>query len=472
MITHTEVEKLSALHAAEPAMLSLYLAVPTPLPDVSVLAARAGELIASAEAAVGRTMPDQLREGVQEKLAMCARDWPGPAAAVFSCSGPGLLEVLPVSYLVPERAVLGIRPHVRPLLLVLQRCPAYRVAMVDEWRTWLFSVDGGEVERVWVPMARRDDGPGMQLAWLVREAEREPVVVGGRDDRVRKLLGAATPAVRRAVAGSFSADPRELTAAQVRDLASPVIARWADLRARAAAAEIVAMPPGGLSAVGLPACLAAVSAGAVQALVVPADELVPGYECGRCGRLSLDMDDCCPDWGTAALPVPDVIEEMVSRILEDGGEVAVVCDGSYPVAARLYFRVAQAPTVPRAAGGPVDRGRPGHIYRLSRSALPPLLTTGTWRGSPSLGDEPQRLVVPALEDVAPEDEARGARLHRLARLVEHGLVAGLLAAGDQQQRPVGDAVEAAFHGETDDVPGITGSGRLDRHGRVLCLVLR
>ena len=95
------------------------------------------------------------------------------------------------------------------------------------------------------------------------------------------------------------------------------------------------MPPGGRSAVGLPACLAAVSAGPVLALVVPRDGLVPGYECGRCGTLSLDADDCCPDWGTAALPVPDVIEEMVSRVLEDGGDVTVITGGSSPVAARL-----------------------------------------------------------------------------------------------------------------------------------------
>jgi hypothetical protein len=49
----------------------------------------------------------------------------------------------------------------------------------------------------------------------------------------------------------------------------------------------------------------------------------------------LDADACCPDWGTAALEVPDVIEEMVSRTLEDGGEVVVTGDGSSPVAARL-----------------------------------------------------------------------------------------------------------------------------------------
>ena len=45
--------------------------------------------------------------------------------------------------------------------------------------------------------------------------------------------------------------------------------------------------------------------------------------------------------------------------------------------------------------------------------------------------------MPALEDVAPEDEASGARFHRLARLLEHGFITGLLDAGNEQQRPVG-----------------------------------
>jgi hypothetical protein len=118
---------------------------------------------------------------------------------------------------------------------------------------------------------------------------------------VERLLSSAPPAVREAVAGSFTADPRALTAAGVRDLAAPVVARWADLRARRLAAEIMALPPGGHCAVGLP------------------------------------VDACCPDWGTAALVMPDVIEEMVSRILEDGGEVVVTGDDSFPVAARLIL---------------------------------------------------------------------------------------------------------------------------------------
>jgi hypothetical protein len=109
--------------------------------------------------------------------------------------------------------------------------------------------------------------------------------------------------------------------------ASPDVTWWSEVPARRTAATILALPSVGRAAVGLPACLAAVSAGPVQTLVVPGDGLVPGYECGRCGTLSLDADACCPDWGVAALPVPDVIEEMVSRVLEDGGDVLVAGSG-------------------------------------------------------------------------------------------------------------------------------------------------
>jgi hypothetical protein len=225
MITRAEIEKLAALHVVEPTMLSLYLAVPPP----ADLTARAAELIAAAEAACGQPMTEQDRTWVLERLPPCARDGPGRTVAIFACAGTGLLEAVPLPCPVPERGVLGVRPHIRPLL-------------------------------------------------LARQSRRQQ---------------------------------------------------------RHAAAAILTMPPGRWSAVGLPACLAAVSAGPVPTLVVPRDGLVAGYECGRCGTLSLDADDCCPDWGTAALPVPDVIEEMVSRVLEDGGDVTVITDGSSPVAARL-----------------------------------------------------------------------------------------------------------------------------------------
>ena len=236
MITRAEVEELGARHGVEPAMLSLYLAVPPRPALLAPLAARADELIAAAETADGVRRPsgERDRDAVRETLARCCRDWPGRTVAIFACAEAGLLEVIPLPGLVREQAVLGIRPHIRPLLAALQRCP----------------------------------------------------------------------------------DSRALD-------------------------EVLAAPPGASAAIGLPACLAAVNACAVQTLIVPEDGLVPGYECGRCGALSTDADSC-PDWGTAALPVPDVIEEMVTRVLEDGAQIWVIRGAHSPVAARLYSSVAAA----------------------------------------------------------------------------------------------------------------------------------
>jgi len=236
MITRAEVGKLGARHAVAPAMLSLYLAVPLRPASLFPLAARADELIAAAETAGGGRRPvgEQDRDAVRETLARCCRDWPGRTVAIFACAEAGLLEAFPLPGLLRERAVLGIRPHIRPLLAALQRCP----------------------------------------------------------------------------------DQRALD-------------------------EVLITPPGASAAIGLSACLAAVNACAVQILIVPEDGLVPGYECGRCGALSTDADSC-PDWGTAALPVPDVIEEMVTRALEDGAQIWVIRGARSPVAARLYSLAAAA----------------------------------------------------------------------------------------------------------------------------------
>jgi len=54
-----------------------------------------------------------------------------------------------------------------------------------------------------------------------------------------------------------------------------------------------------------------------------------------CGALST-RPDSCPDWGAAPLPVPDVIEEMVTRTLEDGGQISVIHGRPPQIVARLF----------------------------------------------------------------------------------------------------------------------------------------
>jgi hypothetical protein len=93
-----------------------------------------------------------------------------------------------------------------------------------------------------------------------------------------------------------------------------------------------------LAAVGLHASLAAVNEGAVTRLLVAHERMIPGFVCDRRDELCTSRDEGL-DWGTATRAVPDLLEEMVQRTLDGNGQVAVICDAPFSVAAKLRFPV-------------------------------------------------------------------------------------------------------------------------------------
>ena len=357
------------MRAAGPVVLSLYVPVPLDPAAVRGLAAEAGDLMADAGAsgpdgASTDVVSDADRDAVLDALAAHGRDWLGHTVAFFACAEIGLFEALPLPCFLPERAVLATRPHVRPLLAALQRCPDYQVVIADRRHAWVLSVSGNRVET----MARQaDQGPrspgfggwyGLEthriqqrIIQLARDHYRDtaailqqahdagrnvPLVIGGHHDSIAGLLQALPPGVRERFAGSFTADPHTLTPARIRELAGPVIESWLTRRERELAEEILGRPPGRLGAVGLPASLAAVNEGAVAQLLVAHEGLVPGFVCGRCGALCAGRDEC-PDWAAAARAVPDLVEEMVQRTLDEDGQVTVIRDAPFSIAAELRF---------------------------------------------------------------------------------------------------------------------------------------
>jgi hypothetical protein len=371
MISCADVEKLRSTRAHRPTVLSLYLPVPLDPAGLRGLAAEAGDLMAGAGAsntggASTAGVGDADRNAVLDTLAVYGRDWLGCTVAFFGCDQLGLFEALPLPCLLPERAVLATRAHVRPLLAALQRCPDYRVAIADRRHSWVLSVSGNQVETV---ASQSEEGPrshgfggwyGLEshrvqqrliqlsrhhyrdtaaiLAQAAGIGQRVPLVIGGHHDSVVGLLRALPPAVREDFAGSFTADPHTLTTAKVRELASPVIEGWVARRERELARGILGEAPGRLAAIGLPACLAAVNQGAAAHLLVAHEGMIPGFACGRCGALSTGSDQC-PDWGTAARAVPDLLEEMVQRVLDHDGQVTAIRDAPFSVGAKLRFPV-------------------------------------------------------------------------------------------------------------------------------------
>ena len=150
MITYSEVEKLLSARTAEPAVLSLYLQVPVDPPALRGLPARAGELLTlaggSADDPGASRVRAEDRQLVQRLLEIHGRDWLGHTVAIFACGQLGLAEAIPLPCMLQDRAVLATRPHVRPLLLALQRHPAYQIAVVDRRHAWVFRVAGNRID--------------------------------------------------------------------------------------------------------------------------------------------------------------------------------------------------------------------------------------------------------------------------------------------------------------------------------------
>lgn len=365
---------LLSIRAATPAVLSLYLPVPLDPAGLRSLSAQAGNLMASASTGgPDVTGPDGAgaisvgrddRDAVLGELAVHEREWLGRTVAFFACAELGLLEALPLPSVMPARAVLATRPHIRPMLAALQRYPDYRVMIVDRRNAWLLSVSAGQVQTLARQSAEGERGHGfggwyglethnvqqrvIQLerhhyrdvaAILVRAAglgRNPPLVIGGHHESIVALLESLPPAARDAFAGSFVADSHQLTPATIRDLAQPVIDDCVRRREQRLVAEILSETPPALAARGLRASLAALGEGGIAHLLVAHEDMISGFECGRCGALTVDRDEC-PDWGAAARAVPDVLEELTRQVLDDGGRVTMLRDAEFTAAAKLRF---------------------------------------------------------------------------------------------------------------------------------------
>jgi peptide chain release factor subunit 1 len=385
MITEADVAKLRVARAPGQPVLSLYLWVPVDVAALRGLPARADELIAEAATGIddkGAARPlREDRQAVRRLLEAGARDWLGHTAAIFVAQEAGLAEVLPLPCRLPDRAVVAARPHVRPLLAALQWCPAYQVAVADRQHAWLFRISGDQVSTVAATTAPQVRSPGfggwyglesyrvnqriIQLArhhyhdtgillrQAVQDGEPPPLVLGGHEDTLPAFTAALPADVRDRVIGSIVVDPHTMTPARVRELAAPVVKDWVSSTEQRLATEIRTGPPGGLTAIGLDSCLAAVNARAVSVLLVPAGGLVPGFACERCGTLASTPDEC-PHQAADPDPVPDLLEEMAVATLDDGGKVVAIRDLPAGPAARLRFPLAQNPGAPAERPGAAD----------------------------------------------------------------------------------------------------------------------
>jgi peptide chain release factor subunit 1 len=365
------VARLLAMTAPGHGIVSVYLTVPLDPAQRRGMTAQLDDLLAAGHQHDGTAEAwtrARQREApaIRRLLTEHTHEWPGRSVAIFACTELGLLEAVPLRGQIVERAVIGSRPYVRPLLAEVERCPSYVTAVVDRRHAWLFWVSGDGIEpgehlQSQTVGSRRFGGwHGFQsyrndqrartlarqhyatvaaaVAAAVGSGDCGPVVAGGHETETREFLAALPPALRGRVAGTFVIDPHAMTPARVRQLADEVVGRWEEARERELAAALAEQAAGGMTAIGLDACVTAANQHAIQLLMVPDDEVAPGFSCGGCGALAVTAA-ACPGCGEATQPVGDVIEELAVKVKRDGGRVQPMRSTSVlrQIAARRRF---------------------------------------------------------------------------------------------------------------------------------------
>jgi peptide chain release factor subunit 1 len=295
-----------------------------------------------------RNLAHEARMSVREDIGrikerMRQEAWQPQGLAIFSCSGRGWYEEVPLPRGVRSQIVLDDTPYVRPMLAVLDEYRRSCIVLVDKERAraWELYQDemrevanikdrlgkfddyaGGDMDKIRNEQARRHYRRVAQvLDELLRTARFDLLIVGGHDAEIPAFLEYLPADLRDRFAGSFRIDPPTATAAQVRAGAGAIIERYEREQEQKSVAEVLERAAvGGLAAVGPSPCLRAGSVAGIQTLLVQEGVTAPGVVCDESGWLAL-AGDTCPMSGQPTRPVPDVIDDLVQAVIDEGGSI-------------------------------------------------------------------------------------------------------------------------------------------------------
>jgi peptide chain release factor subunit 1 len=270
------------------------------------------------------------------------------AVAFFSCSGRGLFEEVELPRPIRDRNVIDETAWVRPLLAVLDEYHRCRVVVVDRGRARFFDLYQDEMIECGAPLRGRtlrkpDYAAGMREHATRNKAEQltkrhyravaerldeeararrfDIVAVGGHEHEVPEFLAHLPRSVRERVAGTFAVHPREDDLGTIRGRAEAIVQGYERAEEQRLVAEALERAAaGGLAVTGLRDCLWGASVAAVGQLLVQDGYEQAGAVCDTDGYLTVSGVQC-PICGRALRRTPDVLDELVQSVIDEGGGV-------------------------------------------------------------------------------------------------------------------------------------------------------
>jgi hypothetical protein len=295
------------------------------------------------------------------------------AVAFFSCSGRGVFEEVELPRPVRDRQVIDANAWVRPLVGVLDEYHRCRVAVVDRGRARFLDLYQDEIRELGKvrdrTLRKPDYAYGMResithnkadelakrhyravaqrLADDLRAGQYEILAVGGHRHEIDGFLGYLPREVRARVAGTFEVHPQTDDLGEIRKEAETVVERYEREEERRLVDEILEeVAAHGRAAAGIRDCLWGATTAAIDALAVQDGVEQPGVVCDNEGWMGLEGAQC-PVCGSPTRAVPDVLDELVQEVMDEGGRVEhVLADTAlreHVTAAHLRFPLPPLP---------------------------------------------------------------------------------------------------------------------------------
>ena len=350
-----ELSRLEGIESPHLPILSVYLDLRPGVMEMRTIAPRLRDLIDPIRSSVSEldhAAAESLKAALDHVLGMEPRLAAslGHGVAMFVCPAIGLDEHIVTRRRVWDRAIAGPRPYLRPLRAVLDSGCAIATVIVDARNVTIMVTESGEVASYevipgevvrksnyagWFALEETKSRRGAEnarhrlfrdsaerLSILKRDARLDAIYVGGRSRIVAEFIPFLGPREQMLVAGTFSADVHTMGNSDIRAKAMELSAEWDQERHEALALRISEESAAGrLAVTGLPATLAAANAHAVGQLLVTGPAGKAGFRCRDCDSLALHGPVCatCGGFGDE---VADVVEELITAVIDDGGRVA------------------------------------------------------------------------------------------------------------------------------------------------------
>lgn len=295
--------------------------------------------------------------------------------AVFSCTGAQMLEVVRLPRTIRDRIMVDAAPRIHPMLAVLDQYSRCCATVVDResaraWELYLGEMrDEGHLDRFALRNRANTGWHGLSegrvrnradelakrhfrevaatLEHLFHAGRYEVLAVGGHAHELPAFLDFLPRGLRGRLAGTFAIDPHTATAATVRAAAEAILeSHELDEQRRLVAELLQSAAAGNRIAVGLGPCLWAGAVAAIGTLLVQEGAAVPGVVCEASGWFATS-GETCPLCGRATHHTPDVINELVEAVIDEGGSIHHVRADTelrgHLTAARLRFTLPPIP---------------------------------------------------------------------------------------------------------------------------------